>query len=118
MLTDYLPVIVQLLLAGGFAAFALVATHILGPKVHNAIKDDTYECGVDYKGNARFQFAIKFYLIAVLFVLFDIEVVFLYPWAINLRALGWNGFWAMMIFLGVLTLGLVFAWRKGALEWE
>ncbi len=118
MLSSYTPVLVQLLIAGGFAAFALIATHLLGPKRHDAVKDDTYECGVNYAGNARNRFAIKFYLVAVLFVLFDIEVIFLYPWAINLRFLGWNGFWAMMVFLGVLSLALAFAWRKGALDWE
>jgi NADH-quinone oxidoreductase subunit A len=118
MLTSYTSVLVQMLIAGGFAVFALVATHLLGPKRKDPVKDDTYECGIDYTGNARTRFAIKFYLIAVLFVLFDIEVIFLYPWAINLRDLGWNGFWTMMVFLGVLSLALAFVWRKGALEWE
>lgn len=118
MLASYLPVIIQMLVALGFAGFVLAATHILGPKRYDPVKMDTYECGIDYHGNARTRFSVKFYLIAVLFVLFDIEVIFLYPWAINLRELAWEGFWGMIIFLGVLTLGLLFVWRKGALEWE
>jgi NADH-quinone oxidoreductase subunit A len=115
---DYVGVLVMVGIALGFAGFVLIATHLLGPKRFDPIKQDTYECGVDYKGNAHNKFAIKFYIVAVLFVLFDIEVIFLYPWAINLRAIGWAGFWAMSVFLGVLGLGLLFVWRKGALEWE
>ncbi len=118
MLVSFSPVVIQLLVAVGFAAFVILASYLLGPKRFDTTKHDTYECGIDYHGNARNRFAIKFYLIAVLFVLFDIEVVFLYPWAINLRVLNWSGFWQMMVFLGVLTIGLLFAWRKGALEWE
>ncbi|MCX7835296.1 MAG: NADH-quinone oxidoreductase subunit A [bacterium] len=118
MLSEYLPVVIQLLIAIGFAAFVLIVTHILGPKRYDPIKHDTYECGVDYYGNAQRKFAIKFYIISVLFVLFDVEVIFLYPWAINLVDLGWQGFWGMFVFLGILTFAILFAWKKGALEWE
>lgn len=118
MLTEYLPVVIQLLVASGFAVVVLTATHLLGPKRFDPVKHDTYECGIDYQGNARKKFAIKFYIVAVLFVLFDIEVIFLFPWAINLTELGWFGFWGMFFFIAILTLALVFLWRKGALEWE
>jgi len=115
---DFVPVLITFLIVGGFAWFALAVTHILGPKRHSKVKDDTYECGIDYKGDSRTRFSVKFYLVAVLFVLFDLEVVFMYPWAVNFRQLGVFGFVTMSIFLVILTIGLLYEWKKGALEWE
>jgi NADH-quinone oxidoreductase subunit A len=103
---------------GGFAWFALLLTHLLGPKKYDPIKQDTYECGVDYVGDSRARFSVKFYLVAVLFVLFDLEVVFMYPWAVNFRQLGAFGLATMGIFLVLLFVGLLYEWKKGALEWE
>ena len=118
MITDYIPIIIQMVIAIGFAGFVLVVTHILGPKRFDRTKFDTYECGIPYKGDARQRFSVKFYLVAVIFVLFDIEVVFLYPWAVNFRKLGLFGFVEMMIFIAVLLVGLAYVWKVGALEWE
>ncbi len=115
---DFLPVVFTFIVVGGFAGFALLVTHLLGPKRHDPIKHDTYECGIDYKGDSRKRFSVKFYLVAVLFVLFDLEVVFMYPWAVNFRELGMFGFVTMGIFLVILTVGLLYEWKKGALEWD
>ncbi|GBE29243.1 NAD(P)H-quinone oxidoreductase subunit 3 [bacterium BMS3Bbin04] len=115
---DYVPVLITFAIIGGFAYFALAATHILGPKKYDPIKQDTYECGVDYVGDSRQRFSVKFYLVAVLFVIFDLEVVFMYPWAVNFKELGFYGLGAMSIFLVILTVGLLYEWKKGALEWE
>ena len=116
--TDFVPVLITFLIVGGFAGVTLIATHILGPKRRGPVKQDTYECGVDYVGDSRRRFSVKFYLVAVLFVLFDLEVVFMYPWAVNFRHLGIFGFVTMGIFLVILTVGLLYEWKKGALEWE
>lgn len=115
---DFIPVLITFVIVGGFAYFALLLTHILGPKKYSKVKHDTYECGVDYVGDSRTRFSVKFYLVAVLFVIFDLEVVFMYPWAVNFRQLGLFGFVTMSIFLLVLTIGLLYEWKKGALEWE
>ena len=115
---DFVPVLLTFAVVGGFAGIALVAAHILGPKVYSPIKHDTYECGVDYVGDSRSRFSVKFYLVAVLFVMFDLEVVFMYPWAVNFRTLGVFGLATMGIFLVILTVGLLYEWKKGALEWE
>ncbi len=115
---DFVPVVITFVVVGGFAAFALIVTHLLGPKRYSPEKHDTYECGIDYRGDSRARFPVKFYLIAVLFVLFDLEVVFMYPWAVNFRYLGLFGFVTMGIFLLLLTVGLLYEWKKGALEWE
>ncbi len=118
MPADFLPVLITFLIVGGFAAFSLIATHLLGPKVYSKEKMDIYECGLDYSGDSRQKFSVKYYLVAVLFLLFDLEVVFMYPWAVNFRHLGLFGFVTMSIFLGILTIGLLYEWKKGALEWD
>ena len=118
MLQDYILIAIQMAIAVGFAGFVLVVTHLLGPKRIDERKLDIYECGIPYIGNARTRFSIHFYMIAVIFVLFDIEVVFLYPWAVNFMKLGLFGFIEMMVFIGVLLVGFVYVWKKGALEWE
>jgi len=115
---DFVPVLITFAIVGGFAAVALIAAHLLGPKAYSPVKQDTYECGVDYVGDSRTRFSVKFYLVAVLFVMFDLEVVFMYPWAVNFRSLGVFGFVSMAIFLLILTVGLLYEWKKGALEWE
>ncbi len=114
----FIPVLITFFIVGGFAYFALVATHLLGPKRYSKEKHDTYECGIDYRGDSRSRFSIKFYLVAVLFVVFDLEVVFMYPWAVNFRHLGWYGLITMGVFLILLTIGLLYEWKKGALEWD
>lgn len=116
--SDFIPVLLTFAVVGGFAGIALLATHLLGPKRYSPEKQDTYECGIDYRGDSRKRFSVKFYLVAVLFVLFDLEVVFMYPWAVNFRKLGLFGLVSMGIFLAILTIGLLYEWKKGALEWD
>jgi NADH-quinone oxidoreductase subunit A len=115
---EYLFLVIHLIVILGFAAFILVLSHMLGPRRQEKDKSSPYECGVKPVGSPRQRFSMKFYIIAILFILFDIEVVFLFPWAINLRALGGVGLVEMFVFIGILALGLIYAWRKGALEWE
>ena len=121
MLSDYLPIVLLLLIAAGFAAVNLGATHLIGPHKPNPVKLSPYESGVPTFGDARLRFSVKFYLVAMLFILFDIEVVFLYPWAVvfkDLLAQGSFVFTEMVVFIGVLVLGLAYVWRKGGLEWD
>ena len=121
MLSDYLPLLVMLLAATAFAGGNLVLTSFLGPSRYSAVKGETYESGKPVVGDARARVSVKFYLIAVDFVIFDIEVAFLYPWAVvykNMLTTGTFIFTAMMIFLGMLILGYAYLWQKGALEWE
>jgi NADH-quinone oxidoreductase subunit A len=105
-------------LAIGFVVFSLVLTHLLGPKRRSARKLEAFECGVPGVGDARVPFAVKYFLVAILFVLFDVEVVFMYPWAVAYRELGWNGLLLMVGFSAVLVTGFVYVVRKGALQWE
>ncbi len=117
-LTPYVPIAAVFLLAGGMAmAIAGLAT-FLGPKRMSEVKSDSFECGSVSVGSARQRFAVKFYVVALLFIVFDVEAVFLYPWAINFKALGWSGYFEMISFAATLVLGLVYVWKKGALEWE
>lgn len=117
-LSQYLPLVVMLVVAGGFAALMLFLAAVLGPKKLSAIKAAPFECGSDPVGNARQRFAIKFYVVAILFIVFDLETVFLYPWAVQFKALGWFGFVEMAIFAATLVVGLIYVWKKGALDWE
>jgi NADH-quinone oxidoreductase subunit A len=119
--SDYIPVLVQSLVAFGFVAVTMVATHFIGgkrKKFHTLRKDQNFECGIEVKGNARFPFSVKYFLIAILFVLFDVEIIFFYPWAINFKEFGWDGFWEMLLFLGFLLFGFWYIIKKGALNWE
>jgi NADH-quinone oxidoreductase subunit A len=116
--SDYLPLIVQFGLAISFVVFTMIATHLLGPKRHSAIKDDAWECGIEAKGDARTPISIKYFLIAILFVLFDVEVIFMYPWAVNFRELGMVGFVEMILFMGLLLAGFYYVIKKGVLKWE
>ena len=119
MLSQYIPVIVGVLWAAFLAALLIGVSLLFGPRRPTPEKNSTYECGIDPMiGDARARFSIKFYVVAVLFLLFDVEVVFMYPWAILLRKLGLLGLIEMMTFLLVLVVAFVYVWKKGALNWE
>jgi NADH-quinone oxidoreductase subunit A len=121
MLVDYLPIVILMLVAGGFAVATLAATHLFGPRRPNPVKLSPYESGVPPVGDARLRFSVKFYLVAMLFIIFDIEVVFLYPWAVVFKELLAQGtfiFTEMVVFIGVLVMGLLYVWRKGGLDWD
>jgi len=115
---DFFPIILQFIVAAGFVVTTMIATHLLGPKRKSKIKLDTFECGIESQGNARAPFSIKYFLVAILFVLFDVEVIFMYPWAVNFKTLGINGIIEMMIFMLLLLTGFFYIIKKGALKWE
>lgn len=117
-LSDYVPILIFLAIAIGVAAMAIIASYIIAPQRPDADKISAYECGFDAFEDARIQFDVRFYLVAILFIIFDLEVAFLFPWAITLGEIGMFGFWSMMLFLAILTVGFIYEWRKGALEWE
>ena len=118
MLDQYLPVLLQLTVATGFAVSTLLVSVLLGKSAKsNAIKDSAYECGMLPIGDDKPRFSVKFYVIAMLFVIFDIEVVFMYPWALAYKEFGVVGFVEMLLFVGVLLVGLFYVWRKGDLDW-
>ena len=117
-LSDYLPIFFMFIAAMAFIVLSMVATHALGPEKQSKIKQDAFECGIESQGDARTPFSIKYFLIAILFVLFDVEVIFMYPWAVNFKTLGINGLIEMFMFMGFLVLGLIYIIRKGALTWE
>ncbi|MDB5019702.1 MAG: NADH-quinone oxidoreductase subunit, partial [Pedobacter sp.] len=106
------------IVALGFVVVTLVATHYLGPSRKTSDKLSTFEAGIKSVGNARQQFSIKYFLVAILFVLFDVEVIFMYPWAVNFRELGWTGIIEMFIFMGTLLLGFIYVLKKKALDWD
>lgn len=115
---DYFPIIMQLLLAVGFVAGTIVISNFLGPKRHSLNKDKNFECGIESVGNARIPFSVKYFLVAILFVLFDVEVIFMYPWAVNFRAMGFEGLAKMGIFMLLLVVGFFYVMKKKGLEWE
>jgi NADH-quinone oxidoreductase subunit A len=117
-LGEYFPIVVMALVALGFVVTTMALTHWLGPKRKTKVKDDPFECGVEITGNARTPFSIKYFLVAILFVLFDVEVIFMYPWAVNFRELGQIGFMEMLFFTGTLLLGFLYILKKGALKWH
>jgi NADH-quinone oxidoreductase subunit A len=117
-LAQYLPILVFLGIAIGLAAVILVASLAVARQSPDAEKLSAYECGFEPFEDARGRFDVRFYLVAILFIIFDLEVAFLFPWAVSLGSIGLFGFWSMMIFLGVLTVGFIYEWKKGALEWE
>lgn len=114
----YLPVVLQLLFAIGFVTVMMGVTHLLGPRRATADKLTNFESGIESVGNARQPMAVKYFLVAILFVLFDVEVIFFYPYAVNFKGLGWNGFLAVLIFVGFFLSGFIYIIRKGALRWE
>ncbi|MCZ2139869.1 MAG: NADH-quinone oxidoreductase subunit A [Bacteroidia bacterium] len=115
---DYYALIIQLLVALGFVVTTMVVTHTIGPKRKTKDKLENFECGIESQGNARIPFSIKYFLVAILFVMFDVEVIFMYPWAVNFKALGAIGFIEMLIFMGTLLIGFLYILKKGALKWE
>lgn len=116
--SDFLPIIVQFVLAIAFVAFSMVASHLLGPRRKSVVKDEAFECGIESVGNARTPISVKYFLTAILFVLFDVEVIFMYPWAVNFRALGTTGFIQMIVFLALLMAGFAYVIKKGVLRWN
>ena len=118
LLQDYLPVVIFMGVAAGIAIALMASALIIAVSNPDPEKLSAYECGFNAFDDARMKFDVRFYLVAILFIIFDLEVAFLFPWAISLKEVGVFGFWSMMIFLGVLTVGFIFAWRKGALEWH
>jgi NADH-quinone oxidoreductase subunit A len=115
---NYLPIGIQLIFAIGFIGTMMGLTHWFGPKRNSAEKLQNFESGIEIKGNARQPMAIKYFLVAILFVLFDVEVIFFYPYAVNFRSLGWHGFSAVLMFVGLFLAGFIYIVKKGALDWE
>ena len=118
LLQDYLPLVVFIAVALGLGLALLIAPFIVAYKQPNPEKLSAYECGFNPFDDARMKFDVRFYLVAILFIIFDLEVTFLFPWAVVFGELGVFGFWSMMVFLAVLTVGFIYEWRKGALEWD
>lgn len=112
------PVFALAVIAAGFGIATVLLSRFLGPRRPNAIKNAAYECGIDPMGDARLRFSVKFYIIAMLFILFDIEAIFLYPWAVMFQQLKLFGLLEMLAFLGFLVIGYIYLWRRGALEWD
>jgi NADH-quinone oxidoreductase subunit A len=115
---SYFPIVLQLLAAAGFVGITMLATHFLGPKRKTKDKLVNFESGIEQIGNARQPVAIKYFLTAILFVLFDVEVIFFYPYAVNFKELGWDGFFAMLMFVAFFMGGFFYIIKKGALKWE
>jgi len=115
---SYIPILMQLLLAVGFVVATIIISGLLGPKRKSVSKDKNFECGIESVGNARIPFSVKYFLVAILFVLFDVEVIFLYPWAINFKELGIEGMFKMIIFMALLLVGFFYIIKKKALKWE
>ncbi len=118
LLSNYLPVVLFIGIAGLIGLALMIAPFIVAVKRPDPEKVSAYECGFDAFDDARMKFDIRFYLVSILFIIFDLEVAFLFPCAVAFKDVGWFGFWAMIIFLGVLTVGFIYEWRKGALEWD
>ena len=119
--TDYIPVLVQFVVAFGFVLVTMTLTHYIGgkrKKIHTIRKEENFECGIEVRGNARFPFSVQYFLIAILFVLFDVEIIFFYPWAVNFKEFGIAGFWEMLLFLSFLMFGFFYIIKKGALDWN
>jgi NADH-quinone oxidoreductase subunit A len=118
LLGQYLPLAVFLGVALAICVAMMIAPFLAAYQNPDGEKLSTYECGFNAFDDARMKFDVRFYLVAILFIIFDLEVAFLFPWAITFGELGWLGFWSMMMFLAVLTIGFIYEWRKGALEWD
>lgn len=115
---DYFPILMQLILAVGFVVATIIGSSFLGPKRSSKNKNKNFECGVESVGNARMPFSVKYFLVAILFVLFDVEVIFMYPWAVNFREMGMEGMVKMGIFMFLLLVGFFYVMKKKGLEWE
>ena len=118
LLLDYLPLVVFIAVALGICLVLLVVPFVIAYKQPDPEKLSAYECGFNAFDDARMKFDVRFYLVAILFIIFDLEVAFLFPWAVAFKDVGAFGFWSMMIFLAVLTIGFIYEWKKGALEWN
>jgi NADH-quinone oxidoreductase subunit A len=118
LLTSYMPVVIFIGVALVVGLALLVAPFIVAYQKPDPEKLSAYECGFNAFDDARMKFDIRFYLVSILFIIFDLEVAFLFPWAVSFGSVGWLGFWSMMVFLGVLTIGFIYEWKKGALEWD
>jgi len=118
MLENYLPILLFLVIGVLVGAGPLLLGFVLGPRRPDPEKDSPYECGFEAFESARMKFDVRYYLVAILFILFDLEIAFLFPWAVVLEDLGVFGFWAMVLFLAILVVGFLYEWKKGALEWE
>src|SRR5215204_49288 len=118
MLEQYFPILLFVVVGLGIGALMLSLGTVLAPNRPDAEKNSPYECGFEAFEDARMKFDVRYYLVAILFILFDLEIAFLFPWAVALREIGPTGFWAMMIFLAILVVGFIYEWKKGALDWE
>ena len=118
MLAHYLPILIFLVVAAALGVVLIVLGFLLGPRRPNAEKLSSYECGFEAFEDSRMKFDVRYYLVAILFILFDLEIAFLFPWAVALKEIGPVGFWSMMVFLAILVVGFVYEWKKGALDWE
>lgn len=117
-LLNYLPILIFLVIALGLSCLMVTASLLAGKHKPDSEKLSAYECGFDAFSDAHHKFDVRYYLVAILFIIFDLEVAFLFPWAVSLGRIGMFGFWSMIAFLGVLTVGFIYEWKKGALEWE
>ena len=117
MPSAYIPIVIFVAVATGFAVFTLVFTSLIHPSKYNKVKLEPYECGIEPATDARDRYSIRYYLVAMLFVIFDVETVFMFPWAVIFDQLGLYGFVEMLVFIILLFVGYIYAWRKGALEW-
>jgi NADH-quinone oxidoreductase subunit A len=117
-LDQYLPVLLFIVVGVAVGVVPQVLGYILGPNRPDAAKNSAFECGFEAFEDARMKFDVRYYLVAILFILFDLEIAFLFPWAVALKDVGLAGFWAVMVFLGLLTVGFAYEWKKGALDWE
>ena len=118
MLPDYMYIVIFFILGVGFVGSAFAVSWLFRPRAPSAVKNSCYECGEVVKGDSRIQFNVRYYLFALLFVIFDVEVLFIFPWAVAFRSLGVAAYLEMMAFIGILLLGLAYAWKKGALVWQ
>ncbi|MEY4457109.1 MAG: hypothetical protein RLY15_1373 [Bacteroidota bacterium] len=116
--TNYLPIALQIIFAAGFVAFMILVSSFLGPKRKTSDKLENFTSGIETHGDARSPMAIKYFLVAILFVLFDVEVIFFYPYAVNFKSLGWTGFFEVVMFVGFFLVGFIYILKKGALKWE
>ena len=117
-LKDYLPIILFLIIAFGLSNFFVAINYLASPKKPDPEKLSAYECGFEPFDDSRMEFDVRFYLVAILFIIFDLEIAFLFPWAVYLGNIGSLGFWSMIIFLSILTIGFIYEWKKGALDWD
>lgn len=114
----YLPILILFIVAAGFIVMNMIATHLLGPSRHSAVKDEVFECGIPSVNNARLPFSIKYFVLAIMFVVFDVEIVFFYPWATAFKSLGWTGYIEMIVFMAFVAVGLLYLFKHRVLDFE